>query len=89
MAAYLGAPLSATATTRALVGYMQHTHHAGATVGSLTVVGATVSCPSHRVALPPIVHECYGDLAPPCERLCMGTPVNKIKYNCKNISNIY
>ena len=40
MAAYLGAPLSATATTRALVGYMRH---AGATVGSLTVVGATVS----------------------------------------------
>ena len=37
----------------------------------------------------PIVHERYGDLAPPCERLCMGTPVNKIKYNCKNISNIY
>ena len=43
MAAYLGAPLSATATTRALVGYMYHTRHTGATVGSLTVVGATVS----------------------------------------------
>ena len=57
----------------------------GATVGSLTVVSATVSCPSHCAALPPVVHERYGELTPPCEQLCMGTPVNKIKYNCKNI----
>ena len=78
-------PVSATATTRALVDYIYCMYHAGATVGSLTVVGATVSCPSHRAALPPVMHERYVELAPPCERLCMGTPVNKIKYNCKNI----
>ena len=49
----------------------------GATVGSLAMVGATVGCPSHRAALPPVVHERYGALAPPCERLHTGTPVKR------------
>ena len=38
-------------------------HAPGATVGSFVMVGATVGWPSHRAALPPVVHERYGGLA--------------------------
>ena len=74
-------PVSATATTRALVDYMYRTYHAGATVGSLAVergrLGATAGWLSHRAALPPVAHERYGALTPPCEQLRTGILVKK------------
>ena len=56
------------------VAHAPHGRYGGrATVGSLAVQRGRYG----GLTLPPVVHERYGGLAPPCEWLCTGAPVKR------------